>query len=45
MREEGHFTVGSPLMDERLYNPFIRCFAADFETKQYFAQITGETVD
>ena len=45
MRDNGHFTVGSPLMDERLYNPFVRCFGADLETKEYFADITGESVD
>ena len=46
MRSNGHFTVGSPLMDERLYNPFVRCYgAAGLETKKYYADITGESVD
>ena len=45
MRENGHFTVGSPLMDERLYNPFVRCFGADLATKEYYADITGESID
>jgi len=45
MRQNGHFTVGSPLMDERMYNPFVRCFGADSATKAYFADITGETAD
>lgn len=39
---KGEFTVGSPLMDERLTNPFIRCFGADKQTRDYFEQITGE---
>ena len=45
MRQNGQFTVGSPLMDERLYNPFVRCFGADLATKEYFAEITGESMD
>ena len=45
MRQDGHFTVGSPLMDERLYNPFVRCFGADLATKEYYADITGESMD
>lgn len=45
MVKDGHFTVGSPLVDERLYNPFVRCFGADLATKEYFADITGESTD
>lgn len=33
----GEFTVPSKLMDERLYNPFIRC-----AREHYFKEITGE---
>lgn len=44
-KDKEHFTVGSPLMDERLYNPFVRCFGADMATKKYFADITGESQD
>jgi hypothetical protein len=29
-------------MDERLINPFIRCFGADKKTRDYYEQITGE---
>lgn len=42
MTAQGEFTVGSPLMDERLYNPFIRCFASDRQSREYYEQITGE---
>ena len=35
--QAGEFTVPSKLMDERLYNPFIRC-----AREQYFKDITGE---
>ena len=45
MRANDHFTVGSPLMDERLYNPFVRLFGADLATKEYYAEITGESQD
>ena len=45
MRSNDHFTVGSPLMDERLYNPFVRCFGADLATKEYYADITDESMD
>lgn len=45
MTKNGHFTVGSPLMDERLYNPFVRCFGSDLATKEYYADITGESTD
>jgi hypothetical protein len=33
----GDFTVPSKLMEERLFNPFIRC-----AREQYFKDITGE---
>jgi hydroxyacylglutathione hydrolase len=33
----GEFTVPSNLMEERLYNPFIRC-----AREEYFKEITGE---
>ena len=36
-RASGDFTVPSKLMEERLYNPFIRCARED-----YFKEITGE---
>ena len=36
----GEFTVGSKLIEERLYNPFIRC-----EREPYFREITGEPND
>ena len=36
------FSVGSQLQEERHYNPFVRCFAADSETRQYYETITGE---
>jgi len=37
MRADKHFTMGSPLMDERLYNPFVRCFGSGLDTKEYYA--------
>lgn len=37
IREKGDFTSGNKLMEEHLYNPFIRCARED-----YFKQITGE---
>jgi len=37
IREKGDFTCGNKLMEEHLYNPFIRCSRED-----YFKQITGE---
>ena len=37
-----NFSVGSQLSEERHYNPFVRCFGADMDTKQYFEDITGE---
>jgi len=40
IREMGEFTVGSRLMEERLYNPFIRC-----ATEDYFKDITNEPND
>lgn len=33
----GNFTVPSKLMDERLFNPFIRC-----AREPYFREVTGE---
>jgi hydroxyacylglutathione hydrolase len=39
LRERGDFTVGQRLGEERLVNPFIRCFS---ENKEYFSEITGE---
>ncbi|CDW82208.1 UNKNOWN [Stylonychia lemnae] len=36
--DSGDFTVPSKLMDERLYNPFIKCARDD-----YFSNITGES--
>ena len=39
---QNEFTVGSYLCDERLYNPFIRCFGADKQTREYYEEITGE---
>lgn len=36
-RAKGDFTVPSKLMEERLYNPFIRC-----AREEYFSQVTGE---
>ena len=35
--KNGEFTVPSKLMEERLYNPFIRCARDD-----YFKEITAE---
>ena len=43
LREKDEFTVGNPLSDERHYNPFIRCFGAGREVRQYYEQITGES--
>ena len=40
LREMGEFTVGSKLVEERLYNPFIRC-----ATEDYFKDITNEPND
>lgn len=40
LRNMGEFTVGSKLIEERLYNPFIRC-----EKEPYFKEITGEYND
>ena len=40
LRDQGEFTVGSRLMEERLYNPFIRC-----ATEPYFKEVTGEHDD
>ena len=40
IREMGEFTVGSKLIEERLYNPFIRC-----ATEQYFKDLTDEPND
>ncbi len=34
---QGEYTVPSKLMEERLFNPFIRCAKED-----YFKEITGE---
>ena len=36
-RANGDFTVPSKLMEEILYNPFIRC-----AREEYFKEITGE---
>ena len=36
----GEFTVGSKLIEERLYNPFIRC-----ATEPYFKELTDEPND
>ena len=36
----GEHTVGSKLIEERFYNPFIRC-----ATEDYFKQLTGEPND
>jgi hydroxyacylglutathione hydrolase len=36
VREKGEFTVGNPISDERHYNPFVRCFGADRETREYY---------
>ena len=36
------FSVGSQLQEERHYNPFVRCFGADQDTRQYYQTITGE---
>lgn len=30
IRDKGDFTVGSKLIDEHLYNPFIRCSRDDY---------------
>ena len=38
--ESGEFTVGSRLIEERLYNPFIRC-----ATEEYYKELTGEPND
>lgn len=40
---KSEFTVGGHLYDERLFNPFIRCFGAGREAKEYYQKITGET--
>lgn len=36
VREKDEFTVGNPISDERHYNPFVRCFAGDRETREYY---------
>lgn len=33
---KSEFTVGGHLSDERLFNPFIRCFGAGREAKEYY---------
>ena len=38
IRQRGDFTVGSKLMEEYRYNPFIRC-----AREQYFKEVTGES--
>lgn len=30
IREAGEFTVGSKLIEERMYNPFIRCAREEY---------------
>ena len=42
LRDRNEFTVGGQLSDERLFNPFIRCFGAGKEIKKYYQEITGE---
>ena len=37
------FSVGNQISEERHYNPFVRCFGADLDTKKYFEDITGES--
>ena len=37
MRKKGEFTVGSRLIEEKLYNPFLRC------GEDYYLQLTGES--
>ena len=36
LREKDEFTVGNQLQEERFYNPFIRCFGGDKETREYY---------
>jgi hydroxyacylglutathione hydrolase len=43
LREKDEFTVGNQLQEERLYNPFVRCFGADSATREYYKTITEET--
>ena len=40
LRSINELTVGSRLVEERLFNPFIRC-----ATEEYFKTITGEPND
>jgi hydroxyacylglutathione hydrolase len=40
IRAQNEFTVGSKLMEERFFNPFIRCASED-----YFKELTGEPND
>ena len=42
LRDKGEFTVGNQLGEERSYNPFIRCFGADKQTKEYYKTICDE---
>jgi hydroxyacylglutathione hydrolase len=43
LREKDEFTVGNQIQEERMYNPFVRCFQGDRETREYYEQITGES--
>ena len=36
----GEFSVGSKLVEERFFNPFLRC-----ATEEYYKEITGEPND
>ena len=38
LRELNEFTVGSKLIEEKLFNPFIRC-----ATEEIYQDLTGET--
>lgn len=43
LRDQGEFTVGNQLQEERMYNPFVRCFGGDRETREYYEKICDET--
>jgi len=36
LRAKKEFTVGNQLQEERMYNPFVRCFAGDADTREYY---------
>ena len=36
LRSKDEFTVGNPISDERHYNPFVRCFGAGSEVREYY---------